>query len=172
MNGKTICLVGETRVGKTTFVKEKIKASDKPLIGYCRIRQDLNLKGKIYTDFSAFIQHANRVTNHHLFIDEAFTCMPEKLLIKPDKPENIHNQIADMLVNAPKLNNWVWIIFHGLNQVPTRWLLMYLNYFARFQTNDEIDVQLRRFRTFPAIVKSLETYPEIPKFECDIIKIR
>lgn len=171
-NGKVCCLVGETGVGKTTYVKEFVAESEKKLIGYCRIREDIDLKGHIHTNFVDFINECNSVTNHHIFIDEAFTCLPKRILIKPDKPENIHNQIADLLVNARKLNNWVWIIYHSLSQVPTEWIIPYLNYFVRFQTNDQINYQKTRFSSFPNIVKSLDEYPTIPKFHWDEIKIR
>lgn len=171
-NGKVICLVGETGSGKTTYVKEWVSKSKKELIAYCRIREDIGMKGKIYTNFLDFIEEANTKKDSHIFIDEAFTCLPKRLNIKPDKPENIHNQIADFLVNSRKLNNFVWILYHSLSQVPTDWIIPYLNYFVRFQTNDQLNYQLTRFSSFPNITNSLINYPTIDKFDCDEIKIR
>ena len=173
MNGKVIVIVGETGVGKTTYVKNLISKSKREIIAYTRIREDLIFKkAKVFSNFVEFIEKSNQKNNSILFIDEAFTCLPNHLLVKPDKPENIHNQIADLLVNARKLNNLIFIVYHALRQVPTQWLLNYINWFIRFQTTDQIEVQCRRFSSFNNIVSSLENHTEIEKFSYDEIKIR
>lgn len=171
--GKVICLVGDLGTGKTSFVRDMVGNSKKDISVYLRIIADMKIRNaKCYTNFVEFIKKANSSTNKVFIIDEAYTCLPKNLRVKPDKPMSIDNQIADVLVNCRKLNNFVFIIFHSLSQVPSEWLIPYLDYFIRFRTNDQLQYQKLRFSSFPEIINSLDRLPVVPDYKPDIIKIR
>lgn len=173
-DGKVNCLVGDMGSGKTTFVtKNFCEKTKREILCYLRVRSDFPIKrAKVFTNFMDFIATANTKTNCIFFIDEAFTCLPKRLNIRPDKPDKIDNQLADFLVNARKLNNFVFIVYHSLNQVPTDWLISYLDYFVRFRTNDLMQYQFNRFSSFPNIIRSLQEKNITENFVYDVIKIR
>ena len=174
MNGKVIGVVGKTGEGKTSYIKKfSQKLKTKNTVCYLRISDDWNDDDvKKFTNFKEFIKYANTQKNTLFIIDEAFTCLPEKLNVKMNKPRDLNNLLADFLVNARKLNNFVFIIFHALSQVPTKWLIPYLDYFVRFATQDFIDVQIRRFKSFLNIVRSFIDYPEVEKYKPIVLKLR
>lgn len=171
MRGKVVALAGQTGSGKTTFVKNMTANSKKNIFAYVRIEKDFK-RGKVFTNFMDFLKVTSQKSNSIFFIDEAFTCLPKTLSARPDKPNSVDNLIIDLLVNARKLNNFIFIVYHSLSQVPTQWLIPYLDYFVRFNTQDMLQFQKTRFSSFPQIYNSLETYPEIPKLSCDEIKMR
>lgn len=172
--GKVNCLVGITGSGKTTLIKQYAKkAIGKEIICYARIESDIDIKGaKVYTDFLQFLDAVVRAKDCIIIIDEAFTCLPKKLNIKIGKPNDPHNKIADLLVNARKMNNFVFILFHAFSQVPTEWLIPYLDYFIAFLTNDLMQYQIQRFRSFPLIVEYLSGKLISKKFAKRTIKLR
>lgn len=174
MHGKVICLAGEMGSGKTSYIKKlSKKVKTKTICCYLRITDDWN-DGNVlkFTNFVEFIKYANTQTNTLFIIDEAFTCLPKKLNIKMNKPNDINNLLADFLVNCRKLNNFIFIIYHSLSQIPTEWLIPYLDYLVRFKTNDLLNYQSQRFKSFPNIVQNLEQFPTIEKFKPKIIKLR
>lgn len=173
-NGKVIAVVGDMGAGKTTFIK-KYSARYRSDQTYCYMRLSTDWEDKkiiTFTNFEQFIRVANKKKNKLFLIDEAFTCLPKRLNVKMDKPENIHNQLADFLVNSRKMNNFIFIILHSLSQIPTEWLVPYLDYIVRFKTNDLIQHQVQRFKSFPHIEKNLLDYPTIENFKPIILKLR
>lgn len=174
MSGKVIAVVGDLGAGKTSFIKKYSKKTkaDQTLV-YLRISTDWENENVItFTNFEAFIRTANRKKNKLFVVDEAFTCLPKRLNIKMDKPLNINNQLADFLVNSRKMNNFIFIILHSLAQIPTEWLIPYLDYIVRFKTNDLIEYQARRFKSFPNIEQSLLKNPVVKDFKPVILKLR
>jgi len=170
-SGKVICVVGATGEGKTTLVKKYVPKR-RQSICYLRMSDDFNEENIIkFTNFVMFIHTGNRKKNSTCIIDEAFTCLPKNLIIKPGKPQDIHNQIADFLVNARKMNNFVIIIFHALAQIPL-WLIPYLDFLIRFNTLDQTQYQERRFSAFPEITNSLRKSPTLQKHKPEILKLR
>jgi hypothetical protein len=174
MYGKVICLAGTTDEGKTTYIKKfSSKLKTKNTVCYLRISDDWNDPSiKTFTNFRKFIEYANTQKDTLFIIDEAFTCLPEKLVINPDKPNKIDNLISDFLVNARKLNNFVFIIFHAVAQIPSKWVVPYLDYLVRFATNDLWQYQIARFKSFPNIVKSFTDFPNVKRFEPIVLSLR
>jgi len=175
-NGKVVCLAGETGSGKGTFIKDKCnEAGEKEVICYLRIRDDFKVPGKkvkVFTNFIEFLRYAHTKKDCIIIIDEAFTCLPKKLNISMTNPNHPHNLLADILVNARKLNNFVFIVYHSLSQIPTEWLIPYLNWLLRFFTNDLIQYQLQRFKSFPKIHNSLLTVPQVEQYKNIPLKLR
>lgn len=174
MNGKVICLAGKTGEGKTSYIKKfSKKLKTKKTVCYLRISDDWNDEDVFkFTNFKEFIEYANTQKDTLFVIDEAFTCLPKKLNIKMNNPNDLNNLLADFLVNARKLNNFVFIIFHSLSQIPTDWLIPYLDYFVRFATQDLLQYQIARFRSFPNIMQSLIDFATVKKYKPIVLKLR
>ena len=174
MHGKVIGIVGELGAGKTSYIKKfASKLKTKQIICYLRVSDDWNDDNvSTYTNFAEFLKFANTQTNTLFIIDEAFTCLPKKLNVKMGKPNDIHNQLADFLVNCRKLNNFIFIIYHSLSQIPSEWLIPYLDYLVRFKTNDLMQYQIQRFKSFANIVQNLIQYNSIEKYKPIILKLR
>lgn len=172
-NGAVICVAGSTGEGKSTFVKQKFTSKHKrETLLYLTVRSDFEgAKVKKFTNFGELIKVARNKQNIVVIVDEAFTCLPEKLNIKMDKPDYIHNQFAEVLVNARKLNVLFIFLVHSLDQIP-KWLVRYLNWLIRFNTLDQFEYQEQRFKSFPIIVNSLKNKRSLPKFKPDILKLR
>lgn len=158
--GKVICIIGATGEGKTTYAKIKFK-SERQTICYLLIESDMEGKNIIkFTNFMKLLNFGRRKKNKKFFIDEAFTCLPKRLEIKMDKPEHPHNILAEFLVNARKMNNFIIIVLHSAKQIP-EWLPTYIDYLIRFNTNDQFQYQAQRFSAFPVIEQSLRNEPFI-----------
>jgi hypothetical protein len=174
--GKIAAIVGVTGAGKTSFIKDNFasQCTNKKILIYATVRSDFDdfPNAIVFTNFSDFLDAALKEKDALCIIDEAFSCLPDKLNIKPDKPKNIHNKIARFLTDSRKLNRFVIIIFHALAQVPTQWLLHYLDYFIRFTTQDLLQYQIQRFKSFPNIVQNLIKFPVLPKFTPHKLKMR
>lgn len=173
-NGKVIAIVGDTGAGKTTYVKNfSARCKRKEIICYLRIRTDLEDQKIIkYTNFEEFLNVASKKKNTLFLIDEAFTCMPKKLNVKMNKPNDMNNKLVDFLVNSRKMNNFVFIIFHSLSQIPTEWLIPYLNYIVRFKTQDLLQYQVSRFKSFPQIHSNLIEVPTVADYKPITLKLR
>ena len=89
-----------------------------------------------------------------------------------NKPDDAHNLLADFLVSSRKMNRFVFIILHSLSQVPSEWLLPYLDYFVRFNTNDQLQYQIKRFSSYPEIANNLIEKPTLTKYKPEILKLR
>lgn len=173
-NGKVIAIVGAMGEGKTTYVKGYTSKSRRNSLCYLRIGSDFENDKKVnaHTNFMQFIKEGNKSKDRICIIDEAFTCLPKKLNIKMDNPNHPHNQLADFLVNSRKMNNWVFIIFHSLSQIPSEWLIPYLDRLVRFNTTDLMQYQFQRFKSFPNIANDILEYPTIEKYKPRKLKLR
>ena len=124
--GKVIDLVGHTRTGKTTFIKNNFcnKAPNKEIIAYVRLRDDFNIAGAtVFNNFQEFLRYVSNKKDCLIIIDEGLTALPDKLNISMSNPNKLDNILADFLVNAPKMNNFVFIIHHAFAQIPYKWLI-------------------------------------------------
>lgn len=168
-------IVGEMGKGKTTYIKEWLSRTaqiGKDHLIYCLLSEDYNRKTQnVIVDRDAFLNKAVRKRNTLFVVDEAITFIPEE---KPDtrnKKDLFGLKLYTWLSNSRKLNNPILIVFHSMRDVPV-WLIMYTQFFVRFQTMDQADVQARRFRSYPKLRENILTYPEIPQFEYEEIKLR
>lgn len=160
MNGKVVCMLGATGEGKTTYYKIKFR-SDRQTICYLLIESDYEDTNVIkFTNFMDLLNYIRRKKNKKIFVDEAFSCLPKKLDIKIDNPDHPHNILAEFLMNARKMNNFVVIGLHSFKQIPD-WLPTYLDYIIRFNTMDQFNYQANRFSAYPIIEKSLRSEPVI-----------
>lgn len=158
--GKVIAVVGATGEGKTTYTKVKFK-SHRQTICYLRIESDFEGKNVVkFTNFMDLLKFGKRKKDKTFFIDEAFTCLPKRLDIKMDNPNHPHNVLADFLVNARKMNNFIFIVVHSFKQIPD-WLPTYLDYIIRFNSQDQFQYQANRFSAFPVIEQSIKREPVI-----------
>lgn len=175
-NGKIILVVGDMGAGKTSFIKDRFssKCKQKKSLCYVRIKTDWDDDNKImkFTNFMNFLETANKKKDTLCLIDEAYTCLPKKLNISMDNPNHPHNKLADFLVNSRKMNNFVVIILHSLSQIPSEWLLMYVDYIVRFKTNDLLQYQIQRFKSFPNIANNLIQIPVVQDYKPIILKLR
>jgi len=173
--GKVAAVAGVTGAGKTSFIKKEFAAlTKKKILVYATVRSDFKdfPNAIIFTNFVEFIDAALKEKDCLCIIDEAFSCLPEKLNIRPDKPNSIDNKIARFLLDSRKFNRFVLILFHALAQVPTKWLLHYLDWFIRFTTQDLLQYQEQRFKSFPNIVENLKRFPVLPNFIPHKLKMR
>lgn len=175
-NGKIIAVVGGTNEGKTTFIKNRFasQCKKKNILCYARMRTDFSEDKniKVLTNFMTFIDEANGENDTLCIIDEAFTCLPKTLHVKMDNPNHPHNKLSDFLVNSRKANRFVIIIYHAWQQIPSEWLIPYLDYVVRFNTNDQMQYQVQRFKSFPNIANNLMEVPVIEKYKPKILKLK
>lgn len=146
-------IIGDYGTGKTTLLKKKFLSHtkrNKKIIA--PVPEDFpNMK--VETDFEAYMKDAVKLTNTFFVVDEAVTCIPMK---QPDASSNDHNKrVLTWLVNARKFNNAIFFVYHDFNETPL-WIFRKADFVLRFQTNDQLDIQKRRFITFPKIVRSFE----------------
>ena len=173
--GKVNCLVGHTKTGKTTFIKEKFcnKVDNKEILAYVRIRDDFNIEGaKVYNNFEEFLRLVSKKKDSLIIIDEAWTALPQTINVSMGKPNKLDNILADFLVNAPKMNNFVFIIYHSFSQIPSKWLIPYLDFLIAFKTNDMYNVQIRRFTSYPEIARYLSGKPITENYIKKTLKLR
>lgn len=159
-------VIGEMGMGKSTHVKERFMDKWKrEIMAYNLIADDFEGIPCIH-DFDEYLDEAVYKSNTLMIVDEASTCIPEK---KPNPRKPFGKKILTWFVNSRKCNNPVFIIYHSYKDVPL-WVLMYSNFMIRFNTMDMLDIQKRRFRSYPKVVESFEDFPTIPKFKfCDIV---
>lgn len=185
-----IPIVGMLGTGKTTlarerfiypFVKEKdiLIYSTKP-IDFKKPKCKINLP--VETDLRVFVLKAVSKVNCINIIDEAATCIPYKQpeinnlkrALSQKEKEGYEGLFMEWIANSREYNNLIIPIYHDWTELPL-WLLKKSNYVIRFGTNDQYDIQARRFNTFPELVNSfLQPDSEQPKGfgNYDELKIR
>lgn len=170
MDGLVVIIVGEMGMGKTTYIKSFLNRTKKKKIIYALIQKDFGKVSNFHTNIRSFVSQCVLEKDSINVVDEAKTAFSHNDP-NPNRKDNHERNLLVWLENSRKCNNAILISFKMLRDIPL-WLLGYCNFFVRFQTNDQINIQARRFDSFPNIVKSLNDYPVIKKFSCDEIKIR
>lgn len=166
-------VVGDFGAGKSSMLKTRfLNRSKKEKLVYALMKKDMP-DYPYESDFRTYVKKSVRMANSLFVIDEASTCMPTE---QPDVHKKgeagiFNRNLLEWFLNARKCNNMVFIVYHAIEEIP-KWLVKYCDYFIRFRTNDMLQYQINRFRSFPNIVKSLKEIPTMENFEYDEIKIR
>lgn len=164
-------ITGEMDMGKTTYVKEHFfNKSKKKKMVYALIKKDFKEDVIFFNNIKPFAAEAVKLHDTIFFVDEAKTCFTHDEL-DPTRKDPLDRNLLIWLENSRKVNNAIFISFKMLRDIPL-WLLGYTQHLVRFKTMDQLDRQITRFKSFPTIVESLETYPTLERFDCDEIKIR
>lgn len=159
--------VGDFGTGKTTLLKQKFLISKMQKRAYALVKKDLNIPCE--NNFKTFLDDVVNLTNTICVVDEASTAIPRE---QPDATKReFDRKLLTWFVNARKYNNVIVLVFHALEEVP-KWLIKYCDYFLRFKTNDLLQYQMQRFRSFPNLYQSLIDIPTMPNFVYDEIKLR
>lgn len=162
-------IVGEMGSGKSTELKRRFLSKTKRnVLCYALIQKDMG-NYTYDSDFRNLVERGVVMKETMFVIDEARTAIPDAKP-QPTKKE-WDKKLVTWFLNSRKCGNMIFIVFHGLSEIPV-WLLMYTNFLIRYNTIDQINYQITRFRSFPAVVKSLEDFPTIPKFKYDQITLR
>ena len=161
-----ITIVGDFGTGKTTLMKSMLEKTKQEKLVFALVRNDYQYP--IYQDFKKYISMAVTKKDTAFVIDEARAVLPKK---DPDPKKKHEGELLRFFINARKLNNFIFIVYHALNEVPI-WLLNYSDKFIRFRTNDQIQYQVNRFRSFPTVTNSLLENPSMNNFEFDEVTVR
>lgn len=167
-----VIIVGDYGTGKTTELKQRfLSKTKKKKRVYAPVADDfLDLKLKVETeDFEKYMADAVKLNDTFFAIDESVTVIPLK---QPDANSGQHEQnILLWLVNARKFNNCIFFLYHDFTETPL-WIFKKADYLLRYRTNDQYNVQINRFRTFPNVVRSFTQNNIIENFVYDEIKVR
>lgn len=158
-------LAGEFGSGKTTLLKHYLKKIDpkKKRMLFALVKNDLG--SDIIKSSKEFFAEAVNSKDTCMIIDEARIALPKSI---PDNPGEHDLRILTTFINARKLNNIIFIVYHSLGEIPL-WLLKYTDILLRFRTKDQLQYQRARFASFANIVESIDNFPSIEKFEHDQI---
>lgn len=164
-----IVIVGEQGAGKGSVLKSRFLVIPKEKLCYALIRADLGENLTYIRNRDEYINKACTMKDTMFVIDEAQTFFSKK---EPDSANNpMDRKMMEWFVNQRKCNNMILIVYHSLRDVPL-WILTHTNYFLRFNTKENLNIQKTRFSSHPNIVTSIENYPVIEKLEYDEIKLR
>jgi GTPase SAR1 family protein len=127
---RVIVVIGGTHRGKSTFIKSKIK--DKSNIIY-DVKGEYTEKGhKVWRNVSNredFFSHViNNITHHCVVLEEATFYLGTR---------HYSSQAERILVNKWKSKNVIFIVYHGIEKMPTS-LYIFIDYLVLFKTGDNI----------------------------------
>lgn len=167
-----IILVGAMESGKSTYGKKYISRtpSDRSRLVYARVKRDFEDHPKLlyFNVFNDFLSCALGESNASMFVDEAVTCLPKEL---PSGMSKRGNRLTTWLVNSAKCNNFCFIAFHQLDQIP-KWLIGYSEILVRWNTMENLAPMIRKFSFSLPVVKSLTENPVLKPYKPEIIKLR
>lgn len=168
-----IPIIGEPGMGKTTFLKSKIRTTAHQVITISYKNSFLSLPGEHYRDFNAFIQRTENKVNLLCAVDEAKSFVPKK---EPeawlDRKGVFHqNPIIPFLSGAREQNNMIYLVYHSWRDIYP-WLIPYCTCIVRFNTQDNLTIHKTRFKDYPTIVSDLSHHKVLPKLKYSVIALR
>lgn len=138
MSGTGHIIVGATGTGKTTFVKKLlVKVRNKQSLFVYDINQE-------YTDFypepllsfDEFIKNMSKLSNSVQVYEEATIFLDAR---------STNEYLRSVLVRKRHQNNYVFLNFHSLRQVPL-WVYNLSTHITVFKTNDSENLVKSRFQ--------------------------
>ena len=174
--GFKVALVGESGAGKGTYLKELLKKNQMP-VKCISTRNDWGFP--IYYDFDMLMNDCmgemdargsfpKRVKSHVIIIDEAQVWLPHK---REGLKSKQYRKFMMMLANCRADNNVIIFVMHGFEQMPV-WMPTYIQGVERFYTSENLEMQIRRFPQFPALIESFKKFPVMELHERKYIKLR
>lgn len=174
-DGRKIAVIGDSRGGKGTYVKEVLKKNKMP-VKIVSTRNDWGLP--IYYDFKTLVKDCmgrepqtnyfpDTWKSHVVIIDEAQVWLPRDLdQLQSEK----YRKFFMMLANNNACNNIMIFIMHSFQQMPS-WLPTYINGIERFHTSENLQFQINRFPQYPQLIESFKKFPVIEKYKRKYIHI-
>lgn len=175
-----IAVCGFLGTGKTTSILEHFQRfkGKKFYCTYPNKTKDLAAfkaaGAKCFTEFGEFLYHVLKNPGCLAAADESDDLFPEK---KPESKQRwkegkvvfISHPTIQLLSTTRSDGTFLYIILHAIKFMHP-WMVMYLNGMNRFNTNDQLDIQMRRFQEcWPELVKNLKKYKKIPPFKSHFI---
>ena len=127
MGGQSVIIVGGTGVGKTTFIKERLKkVHPKALLLYDVNNEYTDIIKAPLIDFKKFTEIATRVKNGVIVFEEATIFLNNK---------GSNADLYDILVRKRHTNNTIFLVFHSFRFIPS-YIYNLCNRVIVFKTND------------------------------------
>ena len=143
-----IAVVGRTRTGKTTFIKNELLTAYPAATVYV---YDVNneypqfykpiAKSGTFPSVKEFLTYAGKLRNSVLLFEEATIYF---------KHANNSEELQNILIRKRHMNNIIILTFHSLRAVPL-YILESLNFIVIKKTNDRPDVIESKFKDHESI---------------------
>lgn len=153
MKASTICVIGKTESGKSTWVKkelEHVPTKNQFIFDY----QGEYKNSSGIKDFDTFVSHAIRLKNSVIVFEEATVYITG---------HNIQKNVKDLLVSKSSHhnNNVLIFVFHSIRKVPVS-LYEMTDLIVLFETNDRAD-EIRKFKNHILTARMLQLKKEPKK---------
>lgn len=155
---KSIIIVGQREVGKSTLAKSLIKdLPNKFIFDINREHTELNnfARGNELDDINIFFNRVKDIRNSTIFFEEATT------LFKYRSPMEITKLLVQS--STKHKNNNIFFVFHGLMYVPDD-ILTLCNYMFLKRTKGNPTSVLKKYDNYPEIVEAYLSIKDNPDF--------
>lgn len=129
---------------------------------------------RVIFDFGEFLYTVLKHPGCLAAIDEADDMFPEdepkaKQSWKNGRPTFIPHPTIQMLSTARESDIFLYVILHDIRGFRS-WMHKYFHGLKRYQSNDNIEVQIRRFEgSWPQLVDNLKKHRKIKQYDCFFI---
>lgn len=173
----TVAVVGSPGMGKTTEILKHFQSFKgyKIFFTYPNKQKDIELfkqcGAHVYTDFAEFMYEVLKHPGCLAACDEADDFFPEEepkakrfWNKKEGKIKFIPDPQIQMLSTGRSELTFLYVILHDLKGLRV-WMVKYITGLIRFMTNDQLNIQVKRFESWPELVKNLKKNKKIPRFQ-------